>query len=571
MGEAPLECRRASWIASAPLRVMRLEILQCRPSVGVDAHARACTIDANPMREPSSGFGSAYYLLVRSRSSLLVAVLFACWGGLGPLAPVLARDFDVPQVPNPRQTHGGFVSDAGGLLGASARAQIESVFSKLQSDLGAEAALAIVPSIGTRDPKTFANELFDHWGVGRRELDDGVLILHVVDQRRFEIEVGYGLEPVLTDVLSARMLREIAIVRMQAGDVDGARVKLAEALVDTLRTGARTEAPAVRSGQGARLRSGQTPPSRGRALAGVCSLCLTLGAWAWLSYKRQKLLRKPQQAHRVFASLRAKAWVVLAGIAGGLLPDLLGAGGLWWDGLGVPAFACACAALFVLHHTAKRHTPGPAGQPEGYRRLVRVLSGGVLLLNFVCVSKATEASELLLGRVDLGYACLCLAWSWLLAQLRRTRLQPRVCSECHTTMGRLSDLEEERLLSAGEIAEQDLGARDYDVWLCPRGHSQVEEYAGHTSAERCQACAHATYKRIDTVILEVPTRLSPGLAEDHFRCFHCEHRDTIERRLPPTGSRGGRGWSGSGSSGGSSGGGSFGGGRSGGGGAGGSY
>lgn len=427
-----------------------------------------------------------------------------------------------------------------------------------------------MPSIGKRVPKTFANELLQHWGIGRHAVDDGVLILHAVDLRRFEIEVGYGLEGALTDVQCARMLSEIAVPHMQTSQVDRAHVELVAELVGVvLRVTRMTKAEGVYGIHGAGPRRADIALSQREVLAGAILLCLVVVLGVWLVYKRKKLLSQPRQAYQVFASFWAKLWVVAVGLAGAFVPYGLVWSDLWWDGLGICALVCACAALAVLSYTAGQHAPPPERQPKAYRTALLVLVGIVILLSIFGLSRRTEAGWLLLGRVNLAFACLCLAWAFLLTQLRKTRLQPRVCSECEATMRRLNDFEEEAHLSAGEVAEQDLGARDYDAWQCPQGHTQIEEYGGHISSERCPECAHATYRCTETVILEAPTRVSPGVAEDHFRCFHCEHRDTIQRRLPPRGSSSGGGSSLGGGGGG--GGGSFGGGRSGGGGAGAKY
>ena len=63
----------------------------------------------------------------------------------------------------------------------------------------------IIQSIGNEIPKSFAVDLFEEWGIGQAEKDNGLLILTVIDQRRTEFETGYGLEPILTDALCYRI------------------------------------------------------------------------------------------------------------------------------------------------------------------------------------------------------------------------------------------------------------------------------------------------------------------------------------------------------------------------------
>lgn len=68
-------------------------------------------------------------------------------------------------------------------------------------------AVVFLQSIGSEVPKQFAVNLFEEWGIGQDRTYNGLLILNVMDQRRTEMEVGYGLEGTLTDLLSSRILR----------------------------------------------------------------------------------------------------------------------------------------------------------------------------------------------------------------------------------------------------------------------------------------------------------------------------------------------------------------------------
>jgi uncharacterized protein len=125
----------------------------------------------------------------------------------------------VPEVPNPR-AHGGWVTDAARLLGAGGQGRLDRRLSALERDLGVEIAVVTVPDVdGT--PAEFATALFRHWGIGKRGLDNGLLVLVVQRRRRIEMRTGYGLEQVLPDSWLAHMQAAEMVPRFRARDFAG--------------------------------------------------------------------------------------------------------------------------------------------------------------------------------------------------------------------------------------------------------------------------------------------------------------------------------------------------------------
>jgi uncharacterized protein len=81
--------------------------------------------------------------------------------------------------------------------------------------------VATVSSLGGSDIETYANQLFRRWGLGDRVKNNGVLLLVAPNERRVRIEVGYGLEGVLTDAISNVIIFNAMQPRFKAGDFDG--------------------------------------------------------------------------------------------------------------------------------------------------------------------------------------------------------------------------------------------------------------------------------------------------------------------------------------------------------------
>ena len=121
------------------------------------------------------------------------------------------RVFTPTTVPDPKKTGGGYVSDPGGVLKAAEVAELNRLIAAVEDSSTAQIAVAVLPSIGEDSPKEFATALFETWGIGQRETDNGLLILVVMDQRRTEFETGYGLEGVLPDITCYRVGMEALV------------------------------------------------------------------------------------------------------------------------------------------------------------------------------------------------------------------------------------------------------------------------------------------------------------------------------------------------------------------------
>ena len=110
----------------------------------------------------------------------------------------------VRNVPNTRlEGNEIHVSDPDGYLSDSAEWFINDALGSIRDQ--ADVFLVTLTSIGNDEPKHFATALFNYWGIGDAETDNGVLLLFVEDQHALEFETGYGAENVLTDARCSRI------------------------------------------------------------------------------------------------------------------------------------------------------------------------------------------------------------------------------------------------------------------------------------------------------------------------------------------------------------------------------
>jgi uncharacterized protein len=128
----------------------------------------------------------------------------------------------------PTQGPQGYVNDFAGVLNPQGRQQLEALCSELEQKTNAQLAIVTVQSLQGRALEEFALDLATKWGIGHRpsgprdeRADRGVLLFLAIQDRRSRIEVGYGLEPIITDGAAGGILRGMTPY-LRAGDYDGA-------------------------------------------------------------------------------------------------------------------------------------------------------------------------------------------------------------------------------------------------------------------------------------------------------------------------------------------------------------
>lgn len=136
-------------------------------------------------------------------------------------------------LPNPT-TNGSYIANPDSILKQNTVQTIDLLVSTHKKETENEVAVVVVNSIGQSIPKDFAVDIFNKWGVGKKGKDNGVLLLVVMDQRRFEIEVGYGLEGELSDVKAGRIVHDIMIPTIRSKDVDAAVLLGVESIINIL-------------------------------------------------------------------------------------------------------------------------------------------------------------------------------------------------------------------------------------------------------------------------------------------------------------------------------------------------
>ena len=127
----------------------------------------------------------------------------------------------------------GYVNDFAHVLGNDSATYLESLCTEVDQKAKAQIAVVTIHSLDGRDVEGYAVDLYKSWGIGNKATDRGVLILLATDDRRYRIEVGYGLEPILPDGKVGSFGRE-AVPILKQGDYSGAVKLLTERAAETI-------------------------------------------------------------------------------------------------------------------------------------------------------------------------------------------------------------------------------------------------------------------------------------------------------------------------------------------------
>jgi uncharacterized protein len=146
--------------------------------------------------------------MIAARASLLALLL--CW----VFAAAAAADVAVP----PRS---GPVVDQTGTLSASDISTLTQALKEFETRKGSQVVVLIVPTTTPETIEQFAIRVVEIWKIGRKKIDDGVLLVVARNNHKVRIEVGYGLEGALTDVIAKRIIDEVIVPKFQSGDFAG--------------------------------------------------------------------------------------------------------------------------------------------------------------------------------------------------------------------------------------------------------------------------------------------------------------------------------------------------------------
>ncbi|OOD03708.1 TPM domain-containing protein, partial [Stenotrophomonas maltophilia] len=131
-----------------------------------------------------------------------------------PLASHAQQLAPIPALDSP-------VVDTTGTLDAAQKQALVQQALDLQQRKGSQLQVLVVPTTQPEDIAQYTTRVFDQWQIGRKGVDDGVLLVVAKDDRRVRIEPGYGLEGAIPDAIANRVIQEYLVPRFRNGDYAG--------------------------------------------------------------------------------------------------------------------------------------------------------------------------------------------------------------------------------------------------------------------------------------------------------------------------------------------------------------
>lgn len=486
-------------------------------------------------------------------------------------------EWTIQTLPDPKSSPSRTsISDPDDIIDASTESSINAITWDIEQQAGVQFGIVIVNSIGSEVPKTFASDLFNYWGIGKSGKDNGLLLVVVLDQKRWEFETGYGLEGDLTDFECKQLGTDYLVPYFKLQDFQGGiynvtkaiRVKLFSkfgiAPGDSLELPIESESVMATSSYEEPYND-YTAPKIGKAemtsslLYFIIPYLLFIGIWYYAAYawKGSSRTRDKYQARKpsLFLFFLAAFFPVAVMICFYNVES-------WWNHFNLFAFGSAYLAVMFLI--------------LGYRMR---LNSGILKKRhhnfYKSYSDLRTTNYLWTFLLPVIFPLAGIPYLfWYYGKCKQLRRADRPCNKCSANMtftGNVVDeVADDQYLNKGQVKEEYLKSRDWDVWLCKScNNAEVLGYKSfYTSYSECPACKSLTEVNEGSVTVVPATYSSSGSGKTMYRCKNCgnfrETYYTIPMKTRSSSSSSGGGGGGGGGS-------SWGGGRSGGGGAGGSW
>lgn len=468
---------------------------------------------------------------------------------------IFAQTYTVESVPDPKNIGRGYVSNPDRILSGSNVSNINTLLANLEDSTSVQVAVVVVNSIGDENPNDFGGRLFDYWGIGNKEIDNGLLILIVMDVHRIEFLTGYGLEAVLTDAMCKRIQMEYMIPLAKESKFDDC-VFAGVYQVTSILTD-----PVYRDEVYAYSAENYEYLPWWRRDTGTTILIAFLGIYGLIAiagflYRNKKLKSAPAYVKNNYDNRYVTLKFILLNIA---VPSIF----LLWQyltgSLRIFEFAIFAYVLIMCLLLEKRFR----------------------LNNYILKDSKEKEPQDIYSTFAKSHSN-----SWIAAsiffpfpfifyslinnyRMKKLRNSPPVAADGKTLLEKLNEIKDDDFLKAFQLTEENLKSVDYDVWKHPHSNEikiyRFENFfSKYSGCPKCKAKAYLMTKN-ETVV--APTYESSGSGMKTYNCKICNYskqeRFTIAKRVRSS-SSGGSGGSGGGGS-------SWGGGSSGGGGAGSSW
>ncbi len=129
----------------------------------------------------------------------------------------------------------GRVNDYAGMLSSYTKQQLDGILRDIEQTDSTQIVVLIIPSLEGEVLEEFSIKVADQWKIGQKGLDNGAVLLIAKKERDIRIEVGYGLEGSLTDLMAGRIIRNVIVPQFRAGNFDQGVLDGVQAMIGVVR------------------------------------------------------------------------------------------------------------------------------------------------------------------------------------------------------------------------------------------------------------------------------------------------------------------------------------------------
>ncbi len=476
-----------------------------------------------------------------------------------PARAMLQDPYTVQSLPNPKTNGQGiYVSDPDHILSADSKAQLNLLSQRLDTLAAVEFSIVIVNDYVGDSDFQFALDLFNHWGIGKKGADNGLLLFVAVSRHEYRFITGYGMEAVLPDAYLKRIGEKYLVPNFQAGNYEVGIWEVANFIAEVL------QSPNVRAELEARMP--EATPFFSMRNVYFKNALIVLGffilLYLYVHVVSASLIRKP-----IKKSLFA--------------PIFMGIGCM-----GLLMFLTIFLFAFLLHNVEevyqRKNLPYFAAVLGGLILAMKItVARTSILKSYADTEERAKATNKFFMLSLIPMLLSPLAWIDISVILRRNLkdkgrfLAPDPSGDWQRIARDKRNKGAKGFMDEGHFKEEKLGSRQYEIWENKRTKEvKLIPWDIKKKFSECPQCHYYTLIKNRRKTIKDSTYTISGKGELADDCMNCDYYLLLDTYIIPikTRSSSSSGGSGSGgSSGGGGGGGSFGGGSSGGGGAGGRW
>lgn len=469
--------------------------------------------------------------------------------------PVLAQ-YTVDNIPSPKQRgQDYFVSNPDGILSSGTVAELDGLSTQIEAATKSEFAIVVVNDYVGDSDFEFALKLFNTWGIGKKESNNGLLLFIAKDRREYRFITGYGMESTLPDAYLKRIGEKYLVPNFRDGNYDQGVLEASQFIKTILMSpDSRAELERLMP-EAIPIWSFRSPIMRNSLLV----LALFTICYIWLNEVTRAIKGKLTKKSKYFPPLVSGcgcmgllmfASVFICAFALNNFEVVY-----QWKNLPYFIFIFGSITLAMKYNASRTQIVNSYRDEENIQQALRkfrvwglipLLFSPLALFDLFGLNKRIRKNALRLTPPDTS-------GRWL--RINKDEMSTR----------------ESAYLDKGQLLEEKIGSRSYEIWV-DQSSSETklipwDENVGYVD---CPQCHYRTFETGLSRTIRSATYSSQGLEERFDKCKNCGHRVSHGEHTIPVKVRSSSSSSGGGGSS-SSGGGSFGGGSSGGGGAGGRW